>query len=101
MEISSRNQILIQLKEILFETTRGCDVKIYLFGSQAHGEEKRSSDIDIAIDPLSKMPLKLWMEIGERLDESTIPYRVDVVDLSKANDTLIEKVKSEGIKWEV
>ncbi|CCQ93685.1 conserved hypothetical protein [[Clostridium] ultunense Esp] len=38
--------------------------------------------------------------LRERIEESPIPYRVDLVDLSKAEDSFREKVMKEGISWE-
>ncbi|WP_053217387.1 type VII toxin-antitoxin system MntA family adenylyltransferase antitoxin [Virgibacillus senegalensis] len=94
-----REQILEQLKSILNEQLAKEKVHIYLFGSWARQEEKQSSDIDIAIEsdiPLS--PFK-WIELIEQIEESTIPYKVDVVDLRDANEALVQQVKEEGILW--
>jgi len=38
-------------------------------------------------------------EIRERLEESDIPYTVDVVDLARTSQTFRDKVRREGIRW--
>jgi len=39
------------------------------------------------------------VELRERIKESTLPYIVDLVDLSEANSVFTEKVMKEGIQW--
>lgn len=53
---------------------------------------KRTYDIDIALEPYGDIPLDKWVELRERIEESPIPYNVDLVDLSKANRSLVQKV---------
>ncbi|WP_449355549.1 type VII toxin-antitoxin system MntA family adenylyltransferase antitoxin [Virgibacillus natechei] len=94
-----REETLLQLKNILIKTLEQVPANIYLFGSWARNEEKRTSDIDIAIQSAEKIPTKIWVELREKIEESTLPYHVDLVDLSKANIDLVEKVMREGILW--
>jgi uncharacterized protein len=96
---TQREQILIQLKDMIIETLSDVPVNVYLFGSWARNEEKRTSDIDIGLQSRVEIPIEKWVELRERIEESSIPYRVDLVDLSKANSFLVDKVKSEGILW--
>ena len=54
--------------------------------------------MDIAIDFKGKNnPLKI-AEIREILEESTIPYSVDVVDMHNASEGILKKKKKEGIR---
>ena len=43
-------------------------------------------------------PLKI-AEIREILEESTIPYSVDVVDMHNASEGILQEIKKEGIRW--
>lgn len=73
------------------------DSKLYLFGSFARGEQQISSDIDVAIDahePLFRLKL---VEILDTLEESNIPYAVDVVDLHDVSK--LQQITEEGIEW--
>ncbi len=70
--------------------------KIYLFGSRARGDESMHSDIDIAIDGDA-----LSSRISQArfaLEESLVPYKIDLVDLSKAS-YLKGIIQKEGIVW--
>jgi len=75
--------------------------KVFLFGSRATGRAARTSDIDIAILPEAPLPDGVLTDIREQLEESSIIYTVDLVDLSSAEKTLRERVLKEGIEWGV
>lgn len=94
-----RDGILDELKQIIFDELNQENVRIYLFGSWARHEEKHSSDIDIAIEPTNEIPLSKWTNLVDRVEESTIPYKVDIVNLNNASKELIKNVKKEGILW--
>lgn len=96
---SQREQTLTLLKNILIRTLKDVPVNIYLFGSWARNEEKRTSDIDIALQSQEEIPTKKLVELREEIEESTLPYNVDLVDLSKVNSIIINKVIREGIVW--
>jgi uncharacterized protein len=94
-----REQILYELKKIIDDTLYDLDVKVYLFGSWARNEEKQSSDIDIAVVSCSQISPSKWLELHEKIEESIIPYNVDIVNLDTASSALIQNVKREGLIW--
>ncbi|TCP24934.1 hypothetical protein EV207_12237 [Scopulibacillus darangshiensis] len=95
----NRERILMALKGIITDTLHDTDAKVYLFGSWAREEEKQSSDIDIAVESNSRISSSKWFELHDIIEESTIPYRVDIVNLEHASSALIKNVKKEGILW--
>lgn len=96
---SNREKTLTQLKNIIDQTVHDIPVNVYLFGSWARNQEKRTSDIDVALHTKHQIPMKIWVKLREDIDASTIPYHVDLVDLSTANPVFVEKVMKEGIVW--
>ena len=70
---------------------------IYLFGSRARGDNSAFSDIDIAIESNESISKKL-ANVRFEIEESLLPYKVDIVDLSKAT-YLKNIISKEGIKW--
>lgn len=48
-----------RVKEVVLQHFKERDVRVYLFGSWARGEQKMSSDIDIVIDSRAIFPMKL------------------------------------------
>ena len=94
-----RQQILDMVKKVVLDEISNEPVKVYLFGSWARGEEHVSSDIDIAVDSIDGVHLENLARLREALEESAVPYRVDVVDLAEAAKVLADKVRKEGIVW--
>ncbi len=70
--------------------------KIYLFGSRARGDESMHSDIDIAIEG-DALGSRL-SQARFALEESLVPYKIDLVDLSTAS-YLKGIIQKEGIVW--
>ena len=75
------------------------DASVWLFGSCARGEPRQHSDIDIAILARDDLPSAFFAGLADEIDESTIPYDVDLVDLRHADPALAEEVRREGVKW--
>jgi len=96
---TTRVRALERVLEITLQVLGDRDVRVYLFGSSVTGRVRRSSDIDVAIDPLRVLPSALLAELRERLEESEVPYDVDVVDLSTASPEIRASVEREGLLW--
>ena len=75
------------------------DAAVWLFGSCARGEARQHSDIDIAILPRDDLPSGFFGELDADIEESTIPYDVDLVDLRRADAAPVDEVRREGVKW--
>ena len=75
------------------------DAAVWLFGSCARGDARQHSDIDIAILSRDELPSGFFSDLAERVEEGSIPYDVDIVDLRSADPTLIDEVQREGVKW--
>ena len=57
---------------------------VMAFGSRTTGNAKKFSDLDIAIDSKTKLPADVMTNIKFDLEDSNLPYKVDVIDW---NDT--------------
>jgi len=77
----------------------GHDAAVWLFGSCARGEVRQHSEIDIAILPHGELRPGFFGELEAGIEESTIPYDVDLVDLRHADPALVAEVRCEGVKW--
>lgn len=97
----SRKSVMEQVRDIVVSVLRGTSARVYLFGSWARGENHMSSDIDIAVEHDGDVSAEIMMQLKEDLEESTVPYRVDVVDLNFADARLVDAVRREGILWNV
>jgi len=73
--------------------------KVYLFGSRAKGTHAESSDVDLAIDCGNEISPQIMGLIKESIEESVIPYFVDVVDFNVADEELKKQIIKHGILW--
>lgn len=87
------------MQQILREVLGSQKAVVYLFGSWARGEATAVSDIDIALDSGVPLPPGVFARLRERLDESHVPYRVEVVDLTRADAAFRQRVLDEGVRW--
>lgn len=94
---SVKTKKIEELKKILIDFFKDKGVKIYLFGSRARGDNSIFSDVDIGIISDNDISKDI-VYLRELLEESSIPYKIDIVDLSK-NDRLYKIVLQEGIRW--
>ena len=95
----ARKQAIEELRRMVLSALAERDAAVWLFGSCARGDARQHSDIDIAILPREKLPLGFFGVLQADIEESTIPYYVDLVDLRHADPALIAEVRGEGIPW--
>ncbi len=86
-----------KIKKILRKYIEPGDYSVFIFGSRASGSAHKYSDFDIGIQGDKPLPLKIKYLIEEELEESNIPFNVDIVDFSLANDDF-KKVALEKTK---
>ncbi len=86
-------------RRIVLDGLKGYRAQVYLFGSQATGKFRSTSDIDIAVLPFESIPRHVLSNIREKLDESNIVRMVDLVDLSEVDEHFKGRVLREGIVW--
>ena len=72
------------LKNFLKEDFKNTDVKVYLFSSRAKEKNRKYSDIDLAIESKNDIKDKI-IELKSIIEESNLIYKVDIVELSKAD----------------
>ena len=90
---------LHQVEKIILSRVKNLPVKVYFFGSRATGHNRATSDIDIAILPEGKIPANLFTELRYYFEESNIPYKIDLVDLSTTDKAFYQNVIKTGIQW--
>jgi type I restriction enzyme, S subunit len=61
------------------------DYEVWAFGSRANWTAKDSSDLDLAIASNEPVPAKRLRRLQRAFEESYLPLKVDVVDLSRAS----------------
>lgn len=90
---------LDKTRKIVLERLKNYRARVYLFGSQAAGKARVYSDIAVAVLPFQKLPISMFSEIREDLEESDIVRTVDVVELTETDETFRQRVERESVIW--
>lgn len=99
MSTAIQKRYIEMLKQLILHYTKDHSVKVLLFGSHAKGNAHRHSDIDIGIWSATPLPIGFISHLKEKIEQSTIPYAVDVIDLSMTDEVFRTKVLNEGVIW--
>ena len=95
--MSEDDKYLIRLKRLILDFLKDYDVKVLLFGSRARSDSRDTSDVDIGLLPGADFKLHLISLLREAIEESTIPYKVDVINLNETSQDFREEVMKEGV----
>lgn len=74
------------------------DYEIFVYGSRAGSNAQKWSDVDIGIRGEKEVPVRKLALIAEDLENSKIPYKVDVVDFTKTSTDFSKLALKEIIK---
>lgn len=78
-----------KIRKVMMENLPpGC--RFFLFGSRAAGPCSFNSDIDVAIEPGKNFNSRIIAVIQEIIEESWVPFKVDIVNLAK------KRIKDKG-----
>lgn len=89
---------LAETRRIVLRGLEGFPAR-YLFGSRATGTARRTSDVDVAVWPTTELPVGTLALIREALEESSVIYTVDLVDLRDTDEAFRARVLAEGTLW--
>jgi predicted nucleotidyltransferase len=87
---------LDQITAVLVRALSGKSCQVYLFGSRAAGTAQPTSDFDVAVLADEDLSCEL-SRARELLEESNIPFKVDVVDLRLTAPAFSAEIQAQGI----
>ena len=93
MEIEKR------IKDTIYKYVSPSEYQVFLFGSRATGNNAKWSDFDVGIMGKEVLPYSKLEQIEHELEDSNIPYRVDVVDFARASDKFKRIALGKIILW--
>jgi hypothetical protein len=96
---SCEDPYLEEIRQIISGSLEGYGARVYLFGSRASQNASTGSDCDVGIYTKQRLAPGILSSIREQLEESTIPYQVEIVDLSETSREFAAKVEQEGTLW--
>jgi uncharacterized protein len=77
-------------KELVLESINTNEYAVFLFGSRAYDSHPEKADIDIGILGEGVFPESERYIIKDKIEESEIPYNVDIIDFSRTSNTFRE-----------
>lgn len=90
-----KDKYLKQIQSVIEQFSKGKKVQVFLFGSSVRKE--RFGDCDIGVTgTVSAQELR---KLKETFAESTLPYKVDVVNFNNVSDTFKKEVLQNPIVW--
>ena len=93
------NKYLEQLKDLSLLIFENVPAKIILFGSRARGDNRSTSDVDIGIIPHKGSCVKEVTLLREKIEQSNIPLKVDVVNLKETSEEFYKEAVKEAVVW--
>ncbi len=85
------------MKKVIFSLIDKDKYKVFLFWSRARGDFKYNSDYDIWIKWEQKLEYRTYLKLKRKLNE--LPYLVDLVDFSVANEDFKDLALKKIILW--
>ena len=98
-KIKKENKHLREVRSLVFKWIHPDQADVFLFGSWAAGQVRRHSDIDLGVLPKKPLPEDLLPNLREALEESRVPYHVEIVDLSATDSKFKKLVLERGMAW--
>jgi uncharacterized protein len=85
MKYGLTDQQLSLLSDLVISPLKAHGATVWIFGSRARGDHKPFSDIDIMFKPQTgkELPSGFLSRLREDLEESRLPFKVDLVDLNE------------------
>lgn len=96
----TRQELLSQSEAYIRQTLRKHIpplARVYLYGSRAHGDNRWNSDYDLWID--GEISGRMLDKLNEELEESFVPFRVQIVTTQQLTGQFGERVKQEARPW--
>ena len=96
----TRADLLAASEEIIRSILRRAlpaGVPVHLFGSRARGDYRWNSDFDLWLD--ADVPREDILTIEDQLEDSIVPFGVDIVTTHQLKGEFGQRVRQEAIQW--
>ncbi|HKZ39451.1 MAG TPA: nucleotidyltransferase domain-containing protein [Candidatus Hodarchaeales archaeon] len=99
MQKVDQDEPLLIVKKLVLSRLNKENVQIFLFGSRARGDFNIRSDIDIGILPQGEWNKLALVLLREEIENLNLPYKIEIVDLSRVSRKFRDQVLREGQTW--
>ncbi len=88
-----------RIRSMVFEAIGDKPIRVFLFGSRAGEKHRANSDVDLALLGPGRLDSAWLARLRDRLEESTVPYCVDLVDMNDVNENFRKAVLPGALEW--
>lgn len=86
-------------KEIVLKNIRNEEISVFLFGSRVNNNYRDNSDIDVGFISNKKIKRSYFRNIINELEESRVPYHVDLIDFNNIDPVFKKNAMRKIIIW--
>jgi len=86
--------------QVVIDALRGRipqSAEVFVFGSRAKWTAKHHSDLDLCIKANARIPRADLLDIKEALEDSDLPWRVDIVDWAELDENFRAVINRDGV----
>lgn len=73
------------------------DIPVWAFGSRVTGTAREYSDLDLALITQEPLPLTVKADLVHSFEESSLPFKVDLVDWSSVSTSFQEIIMKKKV----
>ncbi len=84
--------------DLAIRPLKSVGAKVFVFGSRARGDQRKFSDLDLAVESTTPLSLSFLAKIRSALEDSDLPIKVDIVDMSELAESFRNNVLQERIE---
>ncbi len=84
--MTQKNKYVELVREIVLGLIDKRSITVFLFGSRAGKDYFHNSDIDVGFLSHEEIDNKLFNKINESIEESLVPYHVDLIDFNNTDE---------------
>ena len=90
---------LEQVKRIVLTHIPKDKFNVFLFGSRVDENHRKGADIDIGVKGEEQLEEKIKLKIKEEIEESIVPFKVDIIDFYDASDNFKNVALKDYVLW--
>lgn len=96
LDITAEHLVVIQS---ILQKYLPSHAKVWAYGSRTKNKAKKFSDLDLAIDAGDPLANIILTNIAYDLEESDLPYKVDIVDWAMLSEAFQKRISEDKIRF--
>ena len=97
MQLKLSQEELDNIRVVLRAYFPSSDYEVLAFGSRVRGATRKNSDLDLALRGPHPVPPGLIPQALGAFEESSLPYRINLVDLHAVSDAFRKIIETTGV----